>query len=74
VTMHRETHLVRTPFGNVRVKVSTFGDDLSRSMPEYADCRRLAVDAKVPLAEIMNAVSRATLQQMGLPKKKTGGR
>jgi len=74
VTMHRKVDQIRTPYGKVRVKVSSFGSGISRSMPEYADCRRLAVDAKVPLAEIMNAVSRATLQQMGLPKKKTGGR
>jgi uncharacterized protein (DUF111 family) len=66
-------HQIWTPYGNVRVKVSSYGDGISRSMPEYADCRRLAADAKVPLGEIMNAVIRATHQHRGMPRKKTGG-
>ena len=74
VTMTREMGHVRTRYGKVRVKVSSFGNGIQRKTPEYEDCRRLALDAKVPLAEIMKEVSGAALETKGAVKKKSGGR
>ena len=74
VTMKREMGQVQTRYGRVRVKVSSFGDSITRDMPEYEDCRRLALDAKVPLTEIMKEVSGSARQNKGLSRKKAGGR
>jgi len=74
VTMKREMQHMQTRYGKVRIKVSSFGDSISRVIPEYEDCRRLSQNANIPLSEIMKEVSKALLQRKTLPKKKSGGR
>ncbi len=74
VTMQRQFRRIRTRYGAVRIKVSSFGDRVIRSVPEYEDCRRLSQIAGVPLSEVVKEASRALLQD-GMPqKKKAGGR
>ena len=74
VTMRRELKKVSTKYGDARVKVSSCGNGISRNMPEYADCKRLAKDTNVPLKEVMDEVTRAAFQHTGMRKKKPGGR
>ena len=74
VTMKREIQQIQTRYGKLKMKVSSFGGGVSRSMPEYEDCRRLSQKANVPLSEIMKEFSRALFQDKTLPKKKAGGR
>jgi len=74
VVMKREIKEVRTRYGKAKVKVSSFGDGGCRRMPEYDDCRRLAADVQVPLAEVMKEAAEAALQTKGAVKKKSGGR
>ena len=50
---------VDTPYGKVRVKVSSEGD----FAPEYEDCRKLAIDSGAPLKQIIAEASYAYLNR-----------
>jgi uncharacterized protein (TIGR00299 family) protein len=50
---------VDTPFGKVRVKVSSEGD----FAPEYEDCRKLAMESGAPLKQILAEASYAYLNR-----------
>ena len=50
---------VDTPFGKVRVKVSSEGD----FAPEYEDCRKLAIESGAPLKQIIAEASYAYLNR-----------
>lgn len=54
----RESVLVETPHGRVRVKVSAAGD----FAPEYEDCRKLALESGVPLKRILAEAGHAYLK------------
>jgi len=47
---------VDTPFGSMRVKVGRRGGRVLLCEPEYEDCRRVAVEKKMPLREVMQRV------------------
>lgn len=55
--MERETVKVDTEFGEVSVKVSSFGD-IKKFAPEYEDCRKIALDKDIPLWKVYNAVNK----------------
>lgn len=55
----REIRSVETPYGVVRIKVSTGGGDVLTVTPEYEDCRELADKVRVPLKEIIEAAKSA---------------
>ncbi len=55
----RRTTQVHTPYGPVRFKVATLPNGRERAMPEYEDCRRLAQQAGVPLALVIEAAVQA---------------
>lgn len=60
VKLYRETDEINTPLGNLRVKISKFGNEIVRITPEYEDMKRLAEDNKIPLLkayEIVNPLS-----------------
>lgn len=50
---------VETPYGSVRVKVSSEGD----FAPEYEDCRKLAVERGVPLKQVIAEATYAYLNR-----------
>ena len=50
---------VQTPYGAVRMKISSEGS----YTPEYEDCRKLAKESGVPLREILAAANQAYLAQ-----------
>lgn len=50
----RETQTVETPFGPIRVKLSTWHDHVRRE-PEYEDCRRAAETHDIPLHDVYNS-------------------
>jgi uncharacterized protein (TIGR00299 family) protein len=50
---------VETPYGRVRVKVSSEGD----FAPEYEDCRKLAVERGVPLKQVIAEATYAYLNR-----------
>ena len=51
----REIWEVTTPYGEVKVKIARLGDEIVNIAPEYEDCRRLALEQRVPLKEVMAA-------------------
>jgi pyridinium-3,5-bisthiocarboxylic acid mononucleotide nickel chelatase len=56
VIARRGSHVVQTPWGEVRVKVKYLG---TREViaPEYEDCARVAREANVPLRDVYDAAS-----------------
>jgi len=54
----REMRQVETPWGAVRVKVKVLAGEAVAASPEYDDCARLAVQAGVPLQQVMAAARR----------------
>jgi uncharacterized protein (TIGR00299 family) protein len=54
-TAERSEKTVETPWGSVRVKISTVGGSICSATPEYEDCRRLAENNSVPLKTVLQA-------------------
>jgi pyridinium-3,5-bisthiocarboxylic acid mononucleotide nickel chelatase len=61
-TLQREYVEVQTEYGAITIKVSSLDGRRMNFVPEYEDCRRLAVDNGVALKEIQAAAVRAYLQ------------
>ncbi len=51
--LQREFVEVETPYGIVRVKVAKLGGEIVNIAPEYEDCRRIALERKITLKEVM---------------------
>jgi len=54
-TAQREIKMVMTPYGEVPVKLKLLDGRPAQAMPEYDACAKLAVEKKVPLAEVYSA-------------------
>ena len=61
----REQAVVHTAFGPVPVKVKRLGDRTIDATPEYEVCRRIALEKRVPLREVMAAARRAATDLTG---------
>jgi uncharacterized protein (TIGR00299 family) protein len=55
----RQMLQVETPWGSVRIKLKILKGEIVAASPEYDDCARLATEAGVPLAEVMEAARQA---------------
>ena len=55
----RETILVRTNLGDVRVKVGRIGGEVKTIAPEYEDCREIAARRDIPLKDVYEAARAA---------------
>jgi pyridinium-3,5-bisthiocarboxylic acid mononucleotide nickel chelatase len=58
-SLDRQMREVGTQFGPAQVKVALLDGRVLRLMPEYEDCRRLALACGVPLREVLAEVERA---------------
>jgi uncharacterized protein (TIGR00299 family) protein len=61
-TLRREFQTVQTSFGSVTMKVSYLGDRPVNFVPEFEDCRRLAIEKSVALKEVQSAAIHAYRQ------------
>jgi len=52
---------VRTPWGEVRIKIGSMNGSVTNFAPEYEDCRKLAVEHHVPLKQVMQEAARQYL-------------
>jgi pyridinium-3,5-bisthiocarboxylic acid mononucleotide nickel chelatase len=52
---------VRTPWGDVRVKIASMNGTVTNYAPEYEDCRRIAEEHRVPLKTVMGRAVEAYL-------------
>ena len=57
--LSREMVRVDTPYGAVAVKVARSNGHILNAAPEFEECRRLALERKVPLKQVLAAASAA---------------
>jgi hypothetical protein len=57
--LDRREETVKTPWGPVRMKVSSINGKVCSATPEYDDCRKIAEAHGVPLKDIMTAARNA---------------
>ncbi len=68
VTRHeaqREVARFESSLGAVAVKVKRRGDAVLQVAPEYEDCRRIAVERRMPLQEVYRIVEREAWERLG---------
>ena len=53
--LERETVAVKTPYGEVRVKVGRRGGKVYNAQPEFEDCQRAAEASGAPVKEVWSA-------------------
>ncbi len=59
----RRSEVVRTPWGEVRMKIGNLNGTVTNYAPEYEDCRRIASVHGVPLKSVMQEAIRIYLDQ-----------
>jgi pyridinium-3,5-bisthiocarboxylic acid mononucleotide nickel chelatase len=64
-SLHRRIETVQTQYGEVRVKLGLWGDEAIKASPEFEDCRRLAEEKGVPLAQVYAAAVRQAPNLIG---------
>ena len=74
IELAREVKTVKTPFGRVRVKVSSLDGQVAQAQPEYEDCRRIASERGVPLKEILAAAIAAHRASLPASRKQPSRR
>ena len=52
--LERHHTSVETPWGPVRIKVAMLGEEEVNASPEFDDCERLAVEAGVPVKQVLH--------------------
>jgi hypothetical protein len=57
--LRREFARVKTPYGEVTVKLGKLNGRVAQAAPEFESCRKLAARAKVPLKKIFEAANKA---------------
>ncbi len=62
IMARREIKTADTEYGPVQFKIARIGDEVVNVGPEYADCRRLAVEKNVPLKTVMEKLSARALE------------
>ncbi|MCU0455179.1 MAG: nickel pincer cofactor biosynthesis protein LarC [Bacteroidales bacterium] len=55
-TLERKFGIIKTQYGNVTVKRSYYRKKLVSYKPEYADCRRIALERGIPVKEVYNNI------------------
>jgi uncharacterized protein (TIGR00299 family) protein len=55
----RRWESVRTPWGEVRIKIASMNGTVTNYAPEYEDCRRIAAEHHVPLKQVIQEAARA---------------
>jgi len=60
-TLARRWENVRTPWGDVRIKIASMNGSVTNYAPEYEDCRRIATENHVPLKTVIQEAASAYL-------------
>ena len=61
-TLARRWENVGTPWGEVRMKIASMNGTVTNYAPEYEDCRRIAMENRVPLKMVMQEAAQAYLR------------
>lgn len=59
--LSRRWQNVRTPWGEIRIKIGSMNGTVTNYAPEYEDCRRIAAEHHVPLKTVMQEATRIYL-------------
>ncbi len=59
IMLQRDFEKVSTKHGDIRIKKSYYKGELVKYKPEYEDCKRLAKENSMPIAEIYRGLSKA---------------
>ncbi|MDZ7586910.1 MAG: nickel insertion protein, partial [Patescibacteria group bacterium] len=54
-SLPREIKIVKTKFGDIRVKVARYEGKIVRAVPEYDDCKKTAAEKKVSIQTVMDS-------------------
>jgi uncharacterized protein (TIGR00299 family) protein len=57
--LRREFSKVKTPFGQITVKIGRLNGKVVQTAPEFESCKKLAVRAKIPLKRVYEAALKA---------------
>ncbi len=57
--LHRTFQTVNTPYGPVRIKVASRGDQIVTASPEFVDCHKAAQTHHVPVREVLASAQAA---------------
>jgi uncharacterized protein (TIGR00299 family) protein len=66
-TLARRWENVRTPWGEVRIKIASMNGTVTNYSPEYEDCRQIAAEHHVPLKTVIQEAARAYLGDAAKP-------
>jgi uncharacterized protein (TIGR00299 family) protein len=66
--LRREFRAVRTPFGEVSVKIGRLDGRIVQTAPEFESCKKLAEEKSVPLKTVYEAALAALTLESGPPK------
>lgn len=55
----RESVVVSTDYGEIRMKIASVNGHIRQATPEYEDCRKLAIEKNVPLQQVISAAQNA---------------
>jgi hypothetical protein len=58
LSLPRSFHVIKTKFGEIRVKVAHRGNSIIKMAPEYEDCKKAAKDYQVPISQVYAEVQR----------------
>jgi uncharacterized protein (TIGR00299 family) protein len=67
--LDRESVVVTTPFGDVRVKVARRNGEVLNASPEFEDCARLARDRNAPVKDVQAAATKAFLDRRTVDRR-----
>jgi hypothetical protein len=56
IALERTIKKVDTEFGRIRIKFSRLGDEITKTTPEYEDCKKIARKRGIPLIQIIKKV------------------
>ena len=59
IKLQREVVIVATQYGDVRVKISKYKDQVKNIAPEYDDCKKIAAEKNIPLKNVYDAARKA---------------
>ncbi len=61
IVLEREKRLIKTRYGDVNIKIAYYSGEVVNIMPEYEDCKRIAVEKNVPLKKVIDEVLKLAL-------------
>ena len=57
----RDIKSVQTKYGQIRFKVAHLGSTVINAVPEYDDCKRVALEQAIPLKVVMEEARKTTI-------------